>query len=223
MNHRPPHALYLHGFASGPGSRKATLLCEALAGLVASFSVPRLDGGDFTGMTMETLCAQAMLAIEALPGDGAGVLVIGSSLGGYLAAWAAGRGLLPRASALLLLAPAFGFTRRWRQILGAAEVDRWRREGVRLFHHDGEGRDLPLGSSFLASCERLPDLAAPAPVPTVVLHGTRDESVDHRCSQAWVALSPLAELHLLDCDHALDTAEAKTVMTIQARRLAEVA
>jgi len=77
-----PRILYLHGFCSSPASWKARLLGDhlAAAGLADRFVCPTLPPAPFAAIAD----AEALLA----GGDGPTTLV-GSSLGGYYAAWLA--------------------------------------------------------------------------------------------------------------------------------------
>jgi pimeloyl-ACP methyl ester carboxylesterase len=201
-----PHAIYLHGFGSSPLSAKATAVGRRIAGAVASYTVPQLDAGDFGGMTMSTIAARAEAAVEALPDDGAPVLLVGSSLGGYTAAQLMAQRRAQRVRALVLIAPAFGFPSYWREKLGPAEVEAWRRNGERPFFHHAAERELPLGFAFYESCVALPDLPAQAAVPTVIVHGRQDETVDHRWSVDFARGRERVELHLVQGDHRLTEA-----------------
>lgn len=195
----PPHVRYLHGFGSGPRSEKGQALGARLAGAVASFALVDLEGGDFPGLTMELMRRRT---IAACPADGR-VVLIGSSLGGYLAAWLAAGAAVPNLAGILLIAPAFGFTTRWGERLGAAAVERWRRTGSLPFFHYGENRELPLGAAFLASCEALPEVPGAPRVPCMIVHGRGDETVDHRHSLRFAEAHPAVELHLVQGDHRL--------------------
>src|SRR6185437_13922113 len=106
-----PRFVYLHGFASGPASRKASFFRERLAGHGIALEIPDLAEGNFRGLT---LTAQ----LQAIQRLGQGPLVlIGSSLGGYLAALYAAvhPGQVER---MVLLAPAFNFYELWTETLG---------------------------------------------------------------------------------------------------------
>lgn len=214
----PPHVLYLHGFGSGPATRKGAALRERLRGATAGFAIPDLEGGDFSALRVDDMCARARSAHDALP-DGAPVLVIGSSLGGYVAALLAAEGALPRASALLLLAPAFGFTERWRERLGEDGIAEWRRLGHRAFYHHIHERELPLGSAFLDSCEPLPPLPRTCECPVAIVHGRRDETVDWRDSLSYAERADHVELHLVDDDHSLTAPASEDLIVACARRL----
>ena len=113
--------LYLHGFASGPHSRKALEFQRALAASQAfpSLEVPQLDEEDFGHLTIS---AQLEVIERTLRGDPA--CLVGSSLGGYLAALYASRH--PEVDRLVLLAPAFGFSSRWNELTGPERMRAWR-------------------------------------------------------------------------------------------------
>src|SRR5260370_38807814 len=107
--------IYLHGVASGPMSNKAQFFRRRFEEIGIKMQIPDLSEGHF-----ETLTISGQLrAIERIAG-GADVRLIGSSMGGYLAALYAAR--RPEVSRVVLLAPAFGFARRWPLLLGAWNV-----------------------------------------------------------------------------------------------------
>ncbi len=204
-----PHVLYLHGFGSGPLTAKGVALGRQLTGLAASYSIPELDGGDFPNLTMDLIFARALAAVERLPVDGAPVVFVGSSLGGYSAAWLAAAGTVPRLAGCVLIAPAFSFARRWSVLLGDDGVAAWRRDGQRPFFHHHQQREVPLKTAFLDSCARLPDApgqardAAGRPLPLTIVHGRQDETVDHRVSLDYAGSRAAVDLHLIDGDHRL--------------------
>jgi pimeloyl-ACP methyl ester carboxylesterase len=118
------HCLYLHGFASGPGSHKAAWLGTHLARHGVELEVPDLNAGDFSHLTL----TRQMAVLDALlAGEPGPVTLIGSSFGGYLAALLAEQD--PRVERLVLLAPAFGFGALLESLFGAETMARWQRDG----------------------------------------------------------------------------------------------
>src|ERR1700678_4151148 len=95
--------VYLHGFASGPQSGKARFFAERFGARGVPFVAPRLDEGDFEGLTI----SGQLKVVEKAVGEGP-VVLMGSSLGGYLAALYAARHR-EAVEKLVLLAPAFQF------------------------------------------------------------------------------------------------------------------
>jgi pimeloyl-ACP methyl ester carboxylesterase len=190
--------LYLHGFASGPSSRKAAHLARGFAARGGSLRVPDLTPGPggFERSTPLTMLAEARRALGTGPGPHQ---VIGSSLGGYLATLLAAGD--PRVERLVLLAPAFRLVERWQGRLGAADLDRWRRQGLAVHHHVTQA-ERRLGWAFLEAARGLPPLPAVA-IPALVIAGTRDETVPLADVEAWVARTPTARLLTVDDGHEL--------------------
>jgi pimeloyl-ACP methyl ester carboxylesterase len=127
--------------------------------------------------SMEHLRLSAMIDTvrAAIGGERDRAIVWGSSLGGQTAARAAERD--PRICALVLLAPAFGLAKRWRQRLGEEHMARWRENGwieVDDYHTQGTSR---VDVGFLDDIEAIDVEPPDVRVPTLILHGTRDEIV----------------------------------------------
>src|SRR6266567_609904 len=103
--------VYCHGFASSSKSHKAEAFRSAFRAKGFELAVPDLDGGDFEHLTISGQLRVIERTIAGLQNLGSGIALIGSSMGGYLAALhAASHDEVAR---LVLLAPAFDFARRW--------------------------------------------------------------------------------------------------------------
>lgn len=76
--------LYLHGFLSGPGSKKACVLRDLCEAEGANYVAPDLN------MSPEDAAALIWSEYEKAAAVGT-VAVAGASLGGFYAAWLAGR------------------------------------------------------------------------------------------------------------------------------------
>ena len=190
---------YLHGFASGPGSTKATAIA---AGLAADGIVPvRLDltpGPDgFERSTPSSMLAIVEEALHSAPGPH---VVIGSSLGGWLAALAASRN--PSVARLVLLAPAFRLHERWRARLAPADLARWEQEGGVEVHHHATNRPRRIGWAFFADAEDWPPFPV-VHVPALCIAGGRDDTVPLEDVRAWVDRTPGARLVVVDDGHEL--------------------
>lgn len=190
--------IYLHGFASSPGSAKATRFVEALGARGVPVDVPDLNEGDFSGLTISRQLAllDRMMA-EQPPGS---VLLVGSSLGGYTAALQAAR--TDKVAALVLMAPAFDFARRWVARLGDAQTARWQREGAMPTMHFATGREAEIGWSLIEDARSHPGFPD-VRVPTLAFHGRRDDTVDPELSVRFAAERENVELELLEADHGL--------------------
>jgi pimeloyl-ACP methyl ester carboxylesterase len=187
--------LYLHGFASGPSSSKARYFRAQLERAGFHVDVPDLAAGDFEHLTIG-----GQLGVVEQMAAGEPVSLMGSSMGGYLAALYAARH--PEVGRLVLLAPAFGFARRWEARLGAAQMERWRREGTMEVFHYGENRNRKLGYGLVedgARFEDYPDLRQPA----LIFHGAHDEVVPVTYSEEFAATHSNVRLEVLESGHEL--------------------
>ena len=187
--------LYLHGFASGPNSAKARFFADRFLALGVPLEIPALDEGDFERLTLSS-----QLALIERRAAGEPVSLIGSSLGGYLAAlYAAGHGEVER---LVLLAPAFAFGRRWPETLGAEPVARWKAEGAMEVFHYGEGRTRRLHYGLIEDAAIHPDFPD-FRQPALIFHGAQDDVVPAAYSERFAAGHPNAQLEILDSGHDL--------------------
>ena len=188
--------IYLHGFASGPQSSKGQFFRQRFAEMGRPVELPDLTQGDFEHSTL----TQQLRFLDTLVGNDSAIL-LGSSLGGYLAAlFAAGH--RQRVPAVALLAPAFGFARRWAESLGEQTMREWREHGWRAIYHYGEKQERRIGYGLLGDgmqYEEFPAIRQPA----LVLHGRRDQAVDHQLSVRFAESHPNVELILYDSDHQL--------------------
>ena len=187
--------LYLHGFASGPSSRKALFFRDCLEAGGGRVEILDLAAGDFEHLT---ITGQLALMEQAAAGEP--VSLVGSSMGGYLAALYAARH--PEVRRAALLAPAFGLARLWAESLGAASVAEWRRKGFMEVFHYGEGRQRRLGYQLLedaANYEDYPDVRQ----PTLIFHGAHDDVVPAQSSRVFAATRPNVRLEIVDSGHDL--------------------
>ena len=101
------HIFYLHGFASSPMSTKAQFLAERLAARGLTLQCPDFNLPDFSTLTMSRMLQQTEERIAMMmPGN---VMLIGSSMGGFVAVEAAARAVNQARhpiTQLILLAPA---------------------------------------------------------------------------------------------------------------------
>ncbi len=191
-----PRFVYLHGFASSPSSRKARFFAERFRELGIGLETPDLAEGDFRNLTLT-----AQLNVIAQVGRDQPMSLIGSSMGGYLAALYAARhpGNVEK---LVLLAPAFSFTSRWPQLLGEPAMEQWKRTNtLKVFHHS-EGRDVELGYQLVEDAEQY-EAYPEVEQPVLIFHGRHDTVVPPEFSVSFAERHPNVRLHLLDSDHEL--------------------
>jgi pimeloyl-ACP methyl ester carboxylesterase len=190
--------LYLHGFASGPSSHKARVLSARFAAAGIPLAVPDLTPGE-DGFERSSPSSMRAVAEAALAGGTPPHAIVGSSLGGYLAAVIAARD--PSVERLVLLAPAFRLFERWSARLTAAELARWRAEGLETMHY-ASGRLRRIGWQFFEDARTYPAFPE-VRVPTLCIAGTRDETVPFADVEAFVARTPAARLVAVDDGHDL--------------------
>jgi len=196
--------LYLHGFASSPGSGKARYLAERLRERGQTLICPDLNLPDFSTLTVTRMLDQVDRAIDARePGA---VALIGSSLGGFVALHAAAR-RARRLDArhpverLVLLAPAFDFGSP--RDIRHAEVVEWRRtDRLEVFHH-AYGRSIPVHYALHEDAQQYDAYSVDLPVPTLIFQGRLDTIVPPETAQQFAAGRPHVTLRLLDDDHQL--------------------
>jgi len=196
---------YLHGFASSPLSKKALALAPLFEAHGHTLARPDLNAPSFAELTFSGALG-AIDRMDAVTGDAAEPwCLIGSSMGGYLAArWAELHA--DRVARLVLLCPGFGMTGRWPRILGAAAMARWRAHGALPFP-DATGRPTPVHWGFIEDALRHPE-APEVPCPTLIVHGVRDETVPIASSREYAAQRPHLRLLEVDDDHSLGASHA---------------
>ncbi len=187
--------VYLHGFASGPTSKKAGFFRERFAQLGIGLEIPDLAEGKF-----EQLTITGQLQVIERASRGEPVSLIGSSMGGYLAALYAARH--PETEKVVLMAPAFCFASRWPEAVGDAAMQRWKSTGILPVFHYGEGRQMALGHQLMEDAQQY-EAYPQFPQPAIIFHGTKDSVVPPAYSVTFCRQNPNARLHLMDSDHEL--------------------
>lgn len=188
--------VYLHGFASGPGSTKAQFLRSRFAEHGITLHVPDLNLGDFATVTLTKQLQYLHDCFADTP-----LVVIGSSLGGLLASLIASTNT--KVEKLVLLAPAFGFSDRLVTRLGEAAIARWQETGSLDYYHYGLKRFVPLGYEFFADAQAHTEMSLQRELPILIMHGLSDEVVPVSASRDFAASRPNVMPELLHGDHGL--------------------
>ena len=198
----PGHAhayVYLHGFASSPRSHKGTAMQRRFAERGIDLHMPDLNRPSFEALSQRAML-DAVDEVVAAAAPGTVWRLIGSSMGGHLAAWWAS--LHPGvADRLVLLCPGFDLASRWPDIVGAERFRQWERDGA-LSIPDADGKLRPMHFGLVRETRTTPpepDVAC----PTLIVHGTRDEIVPVTGSRRYAASRPHVRLIEVDDDHAL--------------------
>jgi uncharacterized protein len=189
---------YLHGLSSSPLGTKAAALREAFRAEGLKLHCPDLNRPSFDRLTFDA----ALTALDELSAQFPTERwrLVGSSMGGYLAArWAQ---LNPgRVERLLLLCPGFDLASRWPILLGAAALDTWEREGAFPIP-DGTGTPVKVHWGFVTSARShppFPDFQCRARI----IHGRQDEVVLFSSSKTYAEARPHVDLIEVDDDHRM--------------------
>jgi pimeloyl-ACP methyl ester carboxylesterase len=185
----PNRFVYIHGFASSPDSRKAQAFQSAFAALGVSLEIPSMDEGDFEHLTIPGQLNVLERTLDRHPAR-----LVGSSMGGYLAALYAGR--RPEVSRLVLLAPAFNFALRWNERNPSPKP-----ADIEEFHY-GARTSRKVHYRLIEEALNFPpfpDFTQPA----LIFHGAHDEIVPIEYSRAFAETHANARLIELDSDHEL--------------------
>lgn len=192
-----PVILYLHGFASSPDSHKGKAFAAHLG--EHGYALERLD---LRLPTRDGLRVSAMIDhVVDRAGRHERVALIGSSLGGLVAARAAMS--VDHCIGLVLMAPAFELARRWAEGLGQARLRAWQGgELIEVEDHAG-GAPLAIDYGFYQDALAVDGEPFALEKPALVIHGRGDETVPFAGSEALVEGALHARLVALDDDHAL--------------------
>lgn len=204
--------VWIHGFGSRRGGEKSQALEAACSRRGWAFAAFDFRGHGESSGTMRDLRAQGLMddltAIQSfLASRGIRRLgLVGSSMGGFAAAWFALRAGREAVPACVLIAPAFRFMQsRW-EALSPEQREQWRTTGYTRFTSDWVDAEISYEvieerEHFLAG-----NLAARWDRPLLILHGMRDTIIPYSTSVSFAEMTncPAVELHLLkDGDHRL--------------------
>ncbi|MFO0638806.1 MAG: YqiA/YcfP family alpha/beta fold hydrolase [Polyangiaceae bacterium] len=194
-----PKILYLHGFGSGPMSKKAMAFKDFARDHDAS-----LERLDLRRPSFERLRLSAMIehTVARIGGPAERVVLVGSSLGGLTACRVAERDA--RVGALVLLAPAFGLRTLWEARLGREGLSTWETTGALEVDDYVSGTKATVDYGFyLDLAAHDPEVLPDVRVPTVIVHGLRDEVVPVERSRAFARGRPNVRLVEVDDGHEL--------------------
>ncbi len=193
--------VFVHGFVSHRRGEKALFFREQLQARGEAFASLDLAGhgdsdGDLFGLTMSRNLSdldRGLRFAQKELGPFSSINLVGSSMGGFAAIWysALNPGMIKKN---LLIAPAFEMAGRLILSLGPSKAERWRKE--RKIHLEAEFATFDLGYEFVEdeSHYLIPDLVKRLQTPTLILHGSNDESVPCQLSRSFAARVDLAEL-----------------------------
>ncbi len=190
--------VYLHGFASSAGSTKGTFFSTRFQERGIPLHTPDFNEPDFSTLTITRMVQQVERLLDTL--SGGRVVLIGSSLGGFVAVQVALRRKVDR---LVLLAPALDFSGKRLQSLGDRGLKEWEASGQLNVFHYGYGRLIPVHYALYTDACGYDCVDAKLSMPILIFQGERDTAVDPEMVQRWANSRPNVELHMLDDDHQL--------------------
>ena len=190
--------IYLHGFASGPNSKKATVFKQAFNRKKISLTIPDLEEEGFENLTI----SGQIHIVESIISQNSGKCfgLIGSSLGGYLAALVAESN--PSVVSIYLMAPAFKFLKRWKKKLDYKYGFSKLPEFINVFHYR-YNEERRLNRHFFEDAEQWENVPFSRELPIRLVHGIHDESVDIQVSREFSGSRPWCEFLEIESDHGL--------------------
>lgn len=208
-----PHsvtAIFLHGFMSTQAGEKAGYFRDVLVSRGAAYITFDFRGHGQSSGTMRQLTGTRLLedchaVIEQCCPSTHRIVLIGSSMGGWVASWYAAQHP-ERITAAMLIAPSFDFGRGFLDNLNAEQQRRWAEEGVWRFVNEYGAAEL--GYELIQDMTRYPLTALYQRycTPTLICHGLSDDVVDYRQSlefQRQTAAADVDVLLLKQGDHRL--------------------
>lgn len=187
--------VYLHGFASSPNSSKAQFFRRNFETSGVEVAIPDLAQGNFTELTLSSQLA----VVDRVVGRDSAV-IMGSSMGGYLATLYAARH--PNVEKVVALAPAFDFARLWKLRLGEEQFNAWAERGWMETPHYGTGKTERIGFHLYKDAlnyEPFPETTQ----PVLILHGVHDDVVPIGVSRNFANIRNNASLVELHSNHEL--------------------
>lgn len=193
--------VWAHGLGSHRGGEKASAVrdvCAAHGWPFAAFDFHSHGdtGGPTTDLRASRLLEDLAEVRDFLAAHGhTRIGLIGSSMGGFAAAWFAA--LHPDVVVgCVLLAPAFRFLQRRWEALSNEQREEWQRSG--RLRVTNEWVDLELGYGLAEECDRFraDALAACWSTPALIFHGSNDNVVPAADSLAFLAGVPHTDVEL---------------------------
>lgn len=190
--------IYLHGFASGATSLKATFFQSKLLEHNIELEVIDWNSDDFT-----TLCISNEINVILPQIQNDDITIIASSMGAIIALNLACR--LANVKKIILLAPALQINSLWQHILGEDNFTLWQTQGYLPIYHGAKKETINLNYQFVRDLRQLEDKNFSLPhTKIMIFHGVNDETIPYHVSQEFNHSLPNTQLHLLESNHSLE-------------------
>ncbi len=199
MDKKRYHTIYLHGFASGPGSRKARFFKDKLANFGIDMHIPDLNVPSFENLSIAAMLEKVK---EVVNEDKNGSWVVfGSSLGAFVALQAAA--VIPRIEKLVMIAPALGLWERREFLVGKSNLGKWMQKGtIEIYHHAYE-ENREISYSFMEEVKGYDPYIFNREMPMLIFHGAFDEIIPFETVEKFACNRNLVKYHLVESDHSL--------------------
>lgn len=200
-----PNIIYLHGLGSSPQSTKARLVQGYFEQRGFVVHAPSLALPSFERLSVDQVVSFVAETIQQLSEEKKAI-VIGSSFGGFVATHAfhsLSEGRRSRISGLVLLAPVFY---PWHPRFGLIQPDMerlWKEQGSFLLSEGEEDETTPVHFGFVEELRRYDSDRVMLTVPTLLIHGKRDDTVSHEQSVEFAGKQSNVEVRLIDDNHQL--------------------
>ena len=217
-----PAGVFLPGFASDLRGSKSRLMAvhaehRGRSWLRFDYRGMGLSDGEMAQFTLTRYLDDLGLVLDML--SPLPVVLVGSSMGGWVATLAAQR-WPDRIASLLLIAPAYNFIQEYFHALPEMEQESWQKEGVRTWQLGNAGPSFRM--EFAAVTDSLQyDLLDQPPqlsIPVHILHGSADEAVPSGRSLAFAAKArarPLSIRILPGANHRLEGEGAALLQAVE--------
>jgi pimeloyl-ACP methyl ester carboxylesterase len=189
---------YLHGFLSGPRSKKGEFLASKFQEKGINLIRPDLNDGDFSRMTISS---QLAVVEKQLTNSTGPITLIGSSLGAYLAVLLADKFL--HIEKLVLIAPAFEFAERFLKTMDSSQLADWKNKGFISLYHYHFQKAVKLGYDIVEDGMKYHGRSIRREIDSIVFHGINDASVPYQLSIEYLKNNSRARLILLNSDHGM--------------------
>lgn len=215
-----PLCIFLSGFGSDMSGTKAQFLKQdcALRGqayLLLDYSGHGQSGGDFLNGSIASWCMDALTIIDHVAKQHKVGLVIGSSMGGWIALHVA----LRRADfikGLIGIASAPDFTRDILSQMNEAQIEAIESKGV-FYEPSQYGGPVAISSALLKDSDSmcLLDADIDLTIPVTLMHGQQDQDVPWQKSERLAELlrkTSAETIFVPDGDHRLARAEDLSIL-----------
>jgi len=205
--------IYLHGFASSPGSSKAKYITDFFGNINIKTYIPDLNCGDFTTVTISKMLSVIRDTVSRVEDR---FIIVGSSMGGYLATlYVENTEEKKLPDKMLLLAPGFNLYNLFREWLGDFGIAEWEKNGYFSFMHYAYNRELPLSYEFYKDLRDYPAFPHIRHIPAHIIHGTEDNVVPVSVTKEFLLKNPHARAEFVKETHELFSSKELILTRIQ--------